>query len=303
MNLVEDYLKYLNMDLRPMAKEWNGPSIPVEGDDRPNWIRQCTTMLEHPKMKINCLRRLRDQAAMNPYYQHRIDRYIDEITDTYEPTDYPGTIPGNEFKETGVGEDTPLQEASKKQIAFAVLSTANIIMLSVAAYRDFFSKVARQCSSKKFDLSYKKEICMTKARILAFKYQIRQLTSDLKKCNKTKNPANCRTKINERIKKLKRKIASREAYAKKILSKVRKESYVSEGLKDKLLCKRAKVGIKMNKDNYLNPAKEGLKNCIQYKKTNPARYQGCVNYYSKVIKTTEKAIASLEASAKKHCGK
>jgi hypothetical protein len=43
---------------------------------------------------------------MNPFYQYRIDRYIDEITDTYEPTEKPGTIPGNEFKTSGVGEDT-----------------------------------------------------------------------------------------------------------------------------------------------------------------------------------------------------
>jgi len=188
--LVENYLDFLNKDLRAAAHEWQGPNIPY-GDDsnRPNLIRQCT-MLEGAKLKINCLRKLRDQAAMNPFYQHRIDRYIDEITDTYEPTENPGTIPGNEFEETGVGEDAPISEA-----------------------------------------------------------------------------------------------------------------YISEGLKDKLLCKRAKVGIKMNKDNYLNPAKEGLKNCIQYKKTNPAKYQGCVNYYTKVIKTTEKAITSLEASAKKHCGK
>ena len=106
--LVENYLDFLNKDLRAAAHEWQGPNIPY-GDDsnRPNLIRQCT-MLEGAKLKINCLRKLRDQAAMNPFYQHRIDRYIDEITDTYEPTENPGTIPGNEFKETGVGEDTPM---------------------------------------------------------------------------------------------------------------------------------------------------------------------------------------------------
>lgn len=124
MNLVEDYLKLLSMDLRPMAKEWNGPNLPVEGDNRPNWIRQCTTMLEHPKMKITCLRRLRDQAAMNPYYQHRIDRYIDEITDTYEPTDYAGTIPGNEFKTSGVGEDTPVTESMPSHIRRHAIAAA-----------------------------------------------------------------------------------------------------------------------------------------------------------------------------------
>jgi len=102
--IVENYLQLLNKDLRPTAREWQGPNLPVEGDNRPNWIRQCT-MLEDKRAKINCLRKLREQAAMNPYYQHRIDRYIDEITNTYEPTDEPGTIPGNEFMASRVGED------------------------------------------------------------------------------------------------------------------------------------------------------------------------------------------------------
>jgi len=102
----ETYVGVLGVDARTTAKEWQGPNIPY-GDDsnRPNLIRNCT-MLESSLLKINCLRKLRDQAAMNPFYQYRIDRYIDEITDTYEPTEKPGTIPGNEFKETGVGEDT-----------------------------------------------------------------------------------------------------------------------------------------------------------------------------------------------------
>ena len=102
----ESFLDQLYSDTRTSAKEWQGPNIPY-GDDsnRPNLIRKCT-MMEDTTQKINCLRKLRDQAAMNPFYQYRIDRYIDEITDTYEPTKEPGTIPGNEFKETGVGEDT-----------------------------------------------------------------------------------------------------------------------------------------------------------------------------------------------------
>jgi len=115
----EDFLAHLNMDHRADAKEWQGANIPY-GDDsnRPNLIRKCT-MMEDTTQKINCLRKLRDQAAMNPFYQHRIDRYIDEITDTYEPTNKPGTIPGNEFKTSGVGEDTrveAVQEGVREKI-------------------------------------------------------------------------------------------------------------------------------------------------------------------------------------------
>ena len=111
--MENEFLQQLNTDNRAQAQEWQGPNIPY-GDDsnRPNLIRKCT-MMEIATQKINCLRKLRDQAAMNPFYQHRIDRYIDEITDTYEPTSKPGTIPGNEFKTSGVGEDTKVETVTE----------------------------------------------------------------------------------------------------------------------------------------------------------------------------------------------
>jgi hypothetical protein len=106
MNLLENYLSHLYQDNRSKAKEWRGPNIPY-GDDsnRPNLIRKCMT-LENNQMKIRCLRKLRDQVAMNPFYQARLDRFVDAITDIYEPTKEEGTIPGNEFKPAGlVGDD------------------------------------------------------------------------------------------------------------------------------------------------------------------------------------------------------
>lgn len=104
-SMLENFLQALYTDNRANAKEWRGPNIPY-GDDsnRPNLIRKCMT-LEGNRTKINCLRKLRDQVAMNPFYQARLDRFVDAITDIYEPTNQQGTIPGNEFKETAVGED------------------------------------------------------------------------------------------------------------------------------------------------------------------------------------------------------
>lgn len=105
MHILENYLKQLYTDNRSNAKEWRGPNLPVDGKDyRVNWIGRCMA-LESNRMKINCLRKLRDQAAMNPFYQARLDRFVDAITGIYEPTDKQGTIPGNEFKETAVGDD------------------------------------------------------------------------------------------------------------------------------------------------------------------------------------------------------
>jgi len=72
MDFLEGYLKYLYTDNRSQAKEWRGANIPYGDDsDRPNLIRKCMT-LEGDRMKINCLRKLRDQVAMNPFYQYRI---------------------------------------------------------------------------------------------------------------------------------------------------------------------------------------------------------------------------------------
>jgi len=104
-SIVESFLQFLYTDKRAGSKEWRGANIPY-GDDsnRPNLIRACMT-LESNRMKINCLRKLRDQAAMNPFYQARLDRFVDAVTGIYEPTNKPGTIPGNEFKATAVGDD------------------------------------------------------------------------------------------------------------------------------------------------------------------------------------------------------
>lgn len=95
ISLLETYINYLYDPSYQVSKEIQGPNIPIEQDCRPNWIRDC--MLEgDDHKKINCLRRLKEMTAMNPFYQYRIDRFIDAITQTYEPTDDPGFI---EYKE------------------------------------------------------------------------------------------------------------------------------------------------------------------------------------------------------------
>lgn len=97
--VIESYLKFLYDPGYQVAKTIRGSNVPVEHDNKINWIRQCMN-LEGYKLQINCLRKLRDQVAMNPFYQYRIDRFVDSITQTYEPTDQEGTIPGNEFKDS-----------------------------------------------------------------------------------------------------------------------------------------------------------------------------------------------------------
>lgn len=90
MILLENYLDNL---YTTYEQEIRGENKPIENvDRRPNYIGMCINMLESAQEKIHCLRKVRELTVMNPFYQHRIDRFIDAITDTYEPTDKPGFV-------------------------------------------------------------------------------------------------------------------------------------------------------------------------------------------------------------------
>lgn len=95
--IVESYLNFLYGPVSKIERDIRGPNLPVETDCRHNWIRDCMLEADN-RMKINCLRRLKEMTAMNPFYQYRIDRFIDAITQTYEPTDAQGTVPGNQLE-------------------------------------------------------------------------------------------------------------------------------------------------------------------------------------------------------------
>ena len=90
--ILESYLNYLYGDESFIEKDIRGANLPVEGDNKPNWIRECM-MLEDDREKINCLRRLREMTAMNPFYQYRIDRFVDAITQNYDASGNNGMVP------------------------------------------------------------------------------------------------------------------------------------------------------------------------------------------------------------------
>lgn len=89
---VESYLNYLYDPQYQISKEIQGPNLPVEEDNRHNWIRDCM-LLSDSKNQINCLRKLKEMAAMNPFYQYRIDRFVDAIVGSYEPSNKSGYEP------------------------------------------------------------------------------------------------------------------------------------------------------------------------------------------------------------------
>ncbi len=84
---------YLEKLYQTYEQEIRGENKPIEDvDNRPNYIGMCMNMMETPQMKIKCLRKIRELTVMNPFYQYRIDRFIDAINDRYEPTDQPGFV-------------------------------------------------------------------------------------------------------------------------------------------------------------------------------------------------------------------
>lgn len=52
----------------------------LEYNERPNWIGYCVKTYDgNPDTQVKCLQAVREYAAANPFYQYRIDRYIDVI--------------------------------------------------------------------------------------------------------------------------------------------------------------------------------------------------------------------------------
>jgi hypothetical protein len=85
--------KFLDKLYQTYEQEIRGSNKPIEDvDRRPNYIGMCINMFQTNEQKIQCLRQVKEQTAMNPFYQHRIDRFIDAITNTWEPTDKPGFV-------------------------------------------------------------------------------------------------------------------------------------------------------------------------------------------------------------------
>lgn len=116
--LIESYIDYLYDPGYQVEKTWRGNNLPVEGDCKPNWIRECM-LIPNDLHKINCLRKLRETTAMNPMYQHRIDRFIDAITQTYEPTDEPGMVPELQEGDMSVHKQPESAESSEAEEEFA----------------------------------------------------------------------------------------------------------------------------------------------------------------------------------------
>ena len=76
---------------------------------------------------------------------------------------------------------------------------AAVLTLAYVAYKDYFSKAAKACKSFS---GVDRTNCMVNYKREAKKNQINALRSGLKFCKSSKDPAKCRDKIMDKIKKL-----------------------------------------------------------------------------------------------------
>jgi hypothetical protein len=110
---------------------------------------------------------------------------------------------------------THIQEIDPITGTMIVLSAASLIVSATNMYKQHFTKGSRQCS----DLADKeRSLCMLRAKALAKKVEAAALKDGVNKCNKTKNPQQCKQKLLMKMKKVSGEIGylnSRFADAKK----------------------------------------------------------------------------------------
>lgn len=119
----------------------------LEYDEQPNWIGYCVrTYQANPGTQIKCLQAVKEYAAANPFYQYRIDRYIDRIMDNWDgSSDVPYPTQNPDEREmnigtTGVDPGRPysLGYTNHDELEPGVLEFADIIK------EDFLARVQQQ---------------------------------------------------------------------------------------------------------------------------------------------------------------
>ena len=87
---LDQYLDFISESEVPAIID-DGAPLPnelihmLEYDERPNWIGYCFNTYDgNPRGQVKCLEAVKEYAAANPFYQYRIDRYIDVIMNNWE---------------------------------------------------------------------------------------------------------------------------------------------------------------------------------------------------------------------------
>ena len=97
-----------------------------------------------------------------------------------------------------------VKKAGGMSPAYMALMTApHLIKLGKFAYNKIFSKAHKACTGMP---EADKNMCLRKFKLQAFTNQLRTLRSSLSKCRDTKDPNECKDKLNVKIKAIQFKI-------------------------------------------------------------------------------------------------
>jgi hypothetical protein len=80
-----------------------------------------------------------------------------------------------------------------------VVIAAGVAALGYKAYQRFFSAGAKACAGLSGDA---KTVCMKKYKVKALQKRVQVMRSNISKCSKSKNPSLCKSKIEDKIRRL-----------------------------------------------------------------------------------------------------
>ncbi len=116
------------------------------------------------------------------------------------------------------GPDLASQAASLGQAAIlqsAAVVAAGIIAAGFIVYRNYFSKIGKKCRDYQ---GVPKKLCLATVRGSATSKHIQKLQASKKLCSKSKDPAKCSNKVDQKIEKLKSKLNNYESERKRLKS-------------------------------------------------------------------------------------
>jgi hypothetical protein len=150
---INQYLDFINENDDSGGVRNKGAPLPnelinvLEYDEQPNWIGYCVRAYQDsPDTQIKCLQAVKEYAAANPFYQYRIDRYIDRIMNNWDggsEVPYPTQNPDEREMNIGTsgvdpGRPYSLGYTNHDELEPGVLEFADIMK------EDFLAKVQQQ---------------------------------------------------------------------------------------------------------------------------------------------------------------
>ena len=146
----------------------------IGDDNAQDYIALCKR-LGDPMRQISCLQTLKLIVGQNPDYLKPIDREINNITGNYE----------------GSGE-APMQEIIGAETV-AIIGIGALLGATLNVMRHYVKKELRKCVKTK---GVERKRCILMVRTEGLKKQVAELAKASSKCQKTKNPEECKKKIN-----------------------------------------------------------------------------------------------------------